>query len=236
MGMTNFERMARKKIQQILKAQHYPRYAKLLGEFDLNITNNPDVTACIQYDRGRIIINGMFDGPEDISVIIRHELCHGFLQHYRRLVNHVAKTLGLDPNNLTDMDIKKIESIVYSPTSPHNIVADFDISNQAYTDKDKELIKNMVLAGRAAHGLITEEHKKDWVNLSLEEMWDKAMEERKAFLEKVKKEHEERLKKQQKEIGNNPNAKNSNKPEFIDGSMLEGNLVFVDENGVEYGI
>ena len=61
-------------------------------------------------------------------------------------------------------------------------------------------------------------------------MWDKAMEERQAFIDKVKEQQEQQEKQAQKER----NEQNK-KPEFLEGELLDGGLVFVDENGVEYG-
>lgn len=229
MGMTMREKRGRKEVQKLLAKQGYPRYAKLLNDFDFNITNNPNITAFIEYDKGRIVVNGTFD-IDSISVVVRHELLHGFLKHHQRLLNHVAKSMGLDPDDLDDYDLNEIKQIVYSPTSPHNIVADFDISNQGYTDADKKAIRNLVLNGNVISGLVTEDHKPDWVDLSLEDMWDKAMEERQSFLNNIKAEQEQKAKEKQKE----QNEKNK-KPEFVDGELLDGGLVFVDENGVEYG-
>lgn len=229
MGMTARERRGRKEVQKLLANQGYPRYAKLLDEFDFNITNKPGITAFIEYDKGRIVINGTFD-LDSISVVVRHELLHGFLQHQKRLINHVAKQMGMDPDKLDNHDLDEIKQIVYSPTSPHNIVADFDISNQGYTEADKKSIRELVLNGETISGLVTEDHKPDWIDLSLEDMWDKAMEERQAFIDKIKQEQEEQEKKIQKER----NEQNK-KPEFIDGELSDDGLVFVDENGVEYG-
>lgn len=241
MGMTNEEKRAKREIIKRLIKDGYRKYAALLdgrdldtnkkvdSGFDLNLTRKPGVTAYIQVDKGRIVINRLFD-IEAVSVVIRHELLHGFLQHQKRLINHVAQSRGLDPDKLDDLTQEELKNYIYSSSSPFNVVADFEISNRGYTDKDKDIIRNMVLDGEIISGLVTEDHFEDWTDLSLEEMWDKAMEERSKIIQKL-------IDKQMLQGYNNDGSgsKDSMKPQFIDGSLSQDGLVFVDENGVEYG-
>ena len=58
MGMTMRERRGRAEIIRRLAKDGYPKYAKLLKEFDLRIVNDDGFTACIRYDKGEIVING----------------------------------------------------------------------------------------------------------------------------------------------------------------------------------
>ena len=54
---------------------------------------------------------------------------------------------------------------------------DDEISNKKYTDEDKETVRNMWLNGRLIGGLVTEDHRDGWKNLSIEEMYDKVTDE-----------------------------------------------------------
>ena len=63
------------------------------------------------------------------------------------------------------------KEIYLDPEQTANWAADFDISNQAYTDADKAII-------RAMGALVTEDHHSDWVDLTLEEMYEKLRTER----------------------------------------------------------
>lgn len=54
---------------------------------------------------------------------------------------------------------------------------DDEISNKKYTDEDKKTVRNMWLNGRIIGGLVTEDHREDWQNLSVEEMYDRVTEE-----------------------------------------------------------
>lgn len=232
MGMTNYEKRAKQKLIKILLGDGYKKYAQLLdgrdintGEkiddgFDINLTDNPGVTAYIDMNNGRIVINKTFDA-DVVSVVIRHELLHYFLRHQKRLLDHVAKNRGLDPDKLDNMTQEELINYIYSSSSPFNVVADFEISNVGYTDKDKDTIRHLILDGKTISGLVTEDHHEDWTELSLEEMWDKAMEEREEMMQELMDKYKQ----------NYPEQEEQN----IEGSLSDDGLVFVDEDGVEYG-
>ena len=232
MGMTNYEKRAKQKLIQILLKDGYKKYAQLLdgrdintGEkidngFDINVTDNRNITAYIDMNNGRIVVNRTFDA-DAVSVVIRHELLHYFLQHQKRLLDHVAKSRGLDPDKLDNMTQEELINYIYSPSSPFNVVADFEISNVGYTDKDKDTIRHLILDGETISGLVTEDHYEDWADLSLEEMWDKVMEERDKLMQEL----------MDKYMQNHQEIEEQN----IEGSLSDDGLVFVDENGVEYG-
>lgn len=67
-----------------------------------------------------------------------------------------------------------------------NIAGDYEISNRGYTDADKATVRAIMLNGQILQGLVTEDQHPDWVNLSLEEMYDKLTEKKKADEEKFK--------------------------------------------------
>jgi len=58
-----------------------------------------------------------------------------------------------------------------------NILEDFEISNEWYSPEDKELVRHTYLNGQIIKGLVTEDHRAGWKDLSLEEMYDKIKEE-----------------------------------------------------------
>lgn len=167
-----------------LVREGYVTYAKLFENFDLNITNNPGVIAYMEPGRGRIVINSELD-EDQVSVAIRHEILHEFLKHEKRLITNLAKKFNLDPEKLLDKDLEFLRSKLYS-TSDFNIAADYEISNRAYTDKDKEAIRNINLGGRILSGLVTEDQHPDWVDLTVEEMYDKLVDMKKNTPNKIK--------------------------------------------------
>ena len=78
----------------------------------------------------------------------------------------------------------KLKRILYKDDT-FNYAADYEISNRGYTTRDKENIRNIELNGRILSGLVTEDDHPDWVNLSVEEMYDKLIEERKQAQEEA---------------------------------------------------
>lgn len=184
MGMTKKEKASKMWIIKKLVREGYVTYAKLFENFDLNITNNPGVIAYMEPGRGRIVINSELD-EDQVSVAIRHEILHEFLKHEKRLITNLAKKFNLDPEKLLDKDLEFLRSKLYS-TSDFNIAADYEISNRAYTDKDKEAIRNINLGGRILSGLVTEDQHPDWVDLTVEEMYDKLVDMKKNTPNKIK--------------------------------------------------
>ena len=86
------ERRAKDQIMRFLSEQGYPRYAKLLSFFDVNLTSDPNIVAYVENDRARIVLNKNLY-LEQISVVIRHELLHRWLRHNYRLEQHVGKDI-----------------------------------------------------------------------------------------------------------------------------------------------
>lgn len=171
MAMTAIEEIAKKQLKTLLAKQGYKAYAKLLDMFDVNLTEDPGVVAYMEPNKARIVINRNLR-IDQVSVIVRHEILHEFLEHHLRLLKHLAQQANLDYDKLTDMDIKELEQKLYS-NQIFNIAADYEISNRGYTAADKQIVKNLILNGRVVGGLVTEEQHPDWVDLSVEEMYDR---------------------------------------------------------------
>jgi hypothetical protein len=58
-----------------------------------------------------------------------------------------------------------------------NWIEDYEISNKKYNDYDKEIMRALIINGRAIPCLVTEDHRDDWKTLSVEEMFEKISEE-----------------------------------------------------------
>lgn len=151
------ERRAKDQIMRFLSEQGYPRYAKLLSFFDVNLTSDPNIVAYVENDRARIVLNKNLY-LEQISVVIRHELLHRWLRHNYRLEQHVGKDIW---DKRTQLQHRL-----------GNIAADYEISNRGYTDADKQLVRNLMIGDRQLRGLVTEDEHPEWVNMSVEEMYD----------------------------------------------------------------
>ena len=67
-----------------------------------------------------------------------------------------------------------------------NIAADWELSARGYDEDDKEVVRHMTLAGRVIGGLILEDDRPEWKNLTLEELFDKLYDERKQQQQKEK--------------------------------------------------
>lgn len=208
MSMTREEKFAKTLIQKRLSEQGYPTYADLLGYFDFNFTTDDGVIAYLEPSKGRIVVNRGLD-EDQISVVIRHEILHNYLEHETRLMRKLANESGIDYDNLTDMnvdEVKNIKKTLYG-NKDFNIAADYEISNYAYTDLDKETIRKLDVNGRILSGLVTEDEHPDWVDLSVEEMYDE--------LRKERQEH-------------------ANEPPRYYGWLIDA-TTFMDINGVTYG-
>ena len=171
MSMTREEKFAKEFIIKKLSQQGYPTYAKLLADFDVNLTKDDSVIAYMEPSKGRIVINRGLD-EDQVSMVIRHEILHHYLQHEKRLLQKLAKDAGLDYDQLTDLELDDLRHDLYRNKN-FNIAADYEISNRAYTDADKETARQINVYGRILTGLVTEDDHPDWVDLTVEEMFDK---------------------------------------------------------------
>ena len=159
----------------ILREGGYKTYANLLNLFDVNVTNDPDIAAAVDINKARILINRGVP-REAVSTLLRHEILHRWLEHNLRLEQHVGKD--------------KWSKRSYRDAMLGNIAGDYEISNRGYTDKDKDIVRNLKLSlpdgtKRDFTGLVTELDHPDWADLSIEEMYDKLKEESDKEQEKV---------------------------------------------------
>lgn len=175
MGMTKLEKFAKNVIYKNLYENGYVTYAKLFYDYDFNFTNDPNTVAYMAPSEGKIVVNRGLDAAQ-ISVVVRHEILHFYLQHEKRLLNKLAKDRNLDPDKLDDLTLNELKRYLYGD-STFNIAADYEISNRAYTDDDKYQVRNINLNGNIVSGLVTEYQHPDWLDLSVEEMFDKLKEQ-----------------------------------------------------------
>lgn len=175
--MTREEKIAKQYLRRVLNTDGYPTYSKIFEKFDFNFTNDPGVVAYLDPKKGVIVANRGLN-ENQISTIIRHEILHDYLRHEKRLLDKLAKDRGLNPDELDDIAIKDLEKDLYS-NADFNIAADYEISNRGYTDKDKKTVREIELNGRQLSGLVTEDDHPEWVELSVEEMFDELRKERK---------------------------------------------------------
>lgn len=173
--MTDRERKVKKALCQLLINKGHRKYAERFWKFDFNIVDSkehPDFTAAISFDEATVFISDGFLGSgqgifNQLDVLLRHELAHNLMMHQIRLMYIFKKIHANDPD-------EAYEHIRYS-ASLHkilNIIEDFEISNKRYTAADKKIVKAMMLNGRVIGGLITEEHRQGWMNMSLEAMYE----------------------------------------------------------------
>jgi len=171
MAMTKQEKLLKLWLIRKLKSQGYLTYAKILREFDVQLlSENSSAVAYLDPSKGLFAMHPTLDDNQ-VSVIIRHEILHAYLQHEKRLLDKLAKEHDLNPNELDDLSIKKLKQELYS-NKLYNIAGDYEISNKGYTDKDKDIVRNLIFNGRVVSGLVTEDEHPDWVDMSIEEMFD----------------------------------------------------------------
>lgn len=151
--MTKKERLGKEQILRILNENGYPTYGELFELFDLHITMDPEVVGYMEPGKATITVNGLLD-IDQISMVVRHEILHEFLNHAKRL-----EKMG-----------KQFSTIA-------NIAGDYEISNVGYTDADKRAARALNLGDRVVQGLVTEDQHPDWVDLTFEEMVEKLEQE-----------------------------------------------------------
>lgn len=179
MAMTKLEVAAKDKIKRILKEQGYPTYAKLFDIFDLNLTEDPNVIGYMVPTKAKIVINKNLS-KDQVSLIVRHEILHEFL-------NHGPRGQKFEKQKYKDLFGKEGGSVGNHELS--NMAADWEISNRGYTDNDKITSKNIILDGKILQGLVTELDNpgKGWENLTYEQMYDKLLDQYKDNLNDVEK-------------------------------------------------
>ena len=178
--MTREERRAKDYLMHLLRSNGYPTYARILDKFDINYTSDPNTVAYMEPGKGRIVMNRGLEARQ-ASVIVRHEILHEHLKHEMRLLNNLARKRGIDRKALEgipleDLD-KELKKELYGDQT-FNIAADYEISNKGYTDRDKRDVRGILINGRIVSGLVTEDQHPDWVDKTVEQMYDLLEEER----------------------------------------------------------
>lgn len=162
MGMTKREFLAKNEIRNILSKEGYPTYSYLIEDFDIHLTKDPDVIGYMVPSKGVITINENLD-LNQVSVIVRHEILHEYLNHAKRFERHV----GADAyNNRSEAQHQNM-----------NIAGDYEISNRGYTERDKKYVRSIYIDGQKLSGLVTECDHPDWIGLTAEEMYDRLSQE-----------------------------------------------------------
>lgn len=210
---TRAEINAQVAVIHLLNEEGYPTYAKLFRKFRLHLTADPDVVGYMIPDKGEIVLNRTLR-ENQISLIVRHEILHEYLQHSARIL----QKLGATSYNINDYfdgredeetghkySLQDLKDINYDSTTA-NIAGDMEISNRGYTEEDKDTARNIEINGVKVSGLVTEDHNPAWVDYSVEELYDAVCAERTEAMEKIRKQMEEDEKKKHK----------GQKPEEID--------------------
>jgi hypothetical protein len=178
--MTDRERKLKKALCQLLIDKGHRKYAERFWKLDFNIIDSkkhPDFTAAISFDDATVFISDGFLGSgqgifNQLDVLLRHELAHNLMMHQIRLMYVFKKLHANDPDNA-------YEHIKYSASLHEilNIIEDFEISNKRYTSEDKKIVRAMMLNGQVIGGLVTEDHRQAWANMSVEAMYDELSKE-----------------------------------------------------------
>lgn len=171
MAMTKEERATRLYLAEKLGEQGYATYAKLFMLFDLRLTSDPRYIGFMEPGKARITLNRTLE-EHQMLLTIRHEILHEYLSHEMRLLDHIA-----EKNPDVAADEVSLKEILYQD-DVFNIAADYEISNRGYTERDKKDIRNIKFNGQIVSGLVTEDQHPDWINYSVEDMYDLLRDER----------------------------------------------------------
>ena len=216
---TKQEKIYKRDICQLLIKNNHSKYARRFWALYLNLVDSkkmPDFVAAISFDDNTVFLSDAFfqghgKGDETIfnqlDMILRHELAHNLMMHQIRLMHVFKQSFAKsDPE-------EAYEQIKYS-SSMHellNWIEDFEISNKRYSDADKAIARKIKLNGREINGLVTEDHREKWLDMSLETMYNQL--------------HNELIK-INSEIRNNPNWRptriNKKGEEETDGLSYQG--------------
>ena len=171
MAMTKEERATKEYLAEKLGEQGYATYAKLFMLFDLRLTSDPRYIGFMEPGQARITLNRTLE-EHQMLLTIRHEILHEYLSHEMRLLDHIA-----EKNPDVAADEVSLKEILYQD-DVFNIAADYEISNRGYTERDKKDIRNIKFNGKIVSGLVTEDQHPDWIDYSVEDMYDLLRDER----------------------------------------------------------
>lgn len=180
--MTQEEKTWKNQIIKLLINKKHSKFAKRLLYYDLNIVeiqDDPEFTAAISTDVTKPVIyisRGFLTNPQtfdQLDVLLRHELSHNLMMHQLRMVNKLNASAKKVKGANSWKDLANSNSF----QDFLNIIMDDEISNFRYSQIDKNTVRYMVLNGKTISGLVTEDHRQAWMKLSLEEMYEKSLQE-----------------------------------------------------------
>ena len=90
MAMTALEKQVHEYIYDYLIDEGYKKYADIFEKLDLHLTDAEKVIGFMNPKTGTITINKNID-EKQFSVVIRHEILHGYLKHEFRLLKYFCK-------------------------------------------------------------------------------------------------------------------------------------------------
>ena len=161
---------------KLLRDKHHAAYAERLRYLDVIIvplSEDEGFTAAVSFETGEVFVGEGFLIAfasenwtifDQLDVVLRHEIAHNLLMHQIRMLNKFIEYYDVDEETAKHIQRSSLHGIL-------NIIEDFEISNTRYTDTDKEIMRNIILNGKEIHCLVTEDHDKDWANMTLEEMF-----------------------------------------------------------------
>ena len=172
--MSAEERQVKKELINLLISKKHPKYARRFVDFDFNLVDHkefPDFTAAVSFDDATVFLSTGFlgSGPaifNQLDVLLRHELAHNLMMHQVRMMYIYKQKHSDDP--------EAAASSLSASMSLHklmNTIEDLEISNKRYSAADKKIVHYMTLNGRLIGGLITDELRPAWVDMSLEDMF-----------------------------------------------------------------
>ncbi len=177
--MTSEEKALRDQLTQLLVDRGHVKYAQRFYKLYFNIVDSkkhPEFTAAISFDEATVFVSDGFLGSgqdvfNQLEVVLRHEMAHNLMMHQIRMMYVIKKLHAKDPD-------KAYSRISYSHTIQDliNIIADFEISNKRYSEKDKDIMRALKLNSMTISALVTEDQR-DWKNLTLEEMYEELTKE-----------------------------------------------------------
>lgn len=156
MANTVLREDAKRQIIKVLREQGYPTYARLLGYFDVYLTDDPEVVGYMIPGRAKIVLNKNLS-INQVSTIVRHEILHEYLTHAARA--------------------DKVNATRHGNSKVANIAADFEISNRGYTRADKSIVRRIQLGDKTLQGLVTEDSYPGWEHMTFEEMYNKLLDQ-----------------------------------------------------------
>ena len=162
---------------------------------------------------------------------IRHEILHEYLDHELRLLEHLAIKFPDIAKAEKEQDIPDItlRDILYK-NKIFNKAGDYDLS-RFYSRQDMEDTRHIKLNGQIVGGLILEDDHPEWLNLTLEEIYDKLIDLKEDQEKKAKQELKDKNKEDQGpgEPGSSDGGGPSNPVTIIRGTLKNGR--FYDTSG-----